>query len=94
MKSTRERNAALDVKLLLFVNLLVIAKVSYIYYLRLIVFIRLTVIDFSVIIGAASCFLMSHPDATCSAQNQPNMILSKQGADNGVEVSRSIGIVR
>lgn len=36
--------------------------------------------------GGANCFLMNHPDNTCSAQNQPNMILSKKGADNGVEV--------
>ena len=50
--------------------------------------------DYLLLLGSASCFLMSHPDATCSAQNQPNMILSKQGVDNGVEVSRSNGIVR
>ncbi len=38
------------------------------------------------LVGTADCFLLSHPDSKCLAQNKPNMILSKQGADPG-EVS-------
>ncbi|KAM3417086.1 hypothetical protein BST61_g8662 [Cercospora zeina] len=35
--------------------------------------------------GSATCFLLSHTDNTCSAQNQPVMLLTKAGSDNGAE---------
>ncbi|KAF2210116.1 hypothetical protein CERZMDRAFT_99808 [Cercospora zeae-maydis SCOH1-5] len=35
--------------------------------------------------GSATCFLLSHADNTCSAQNQPVMLLTKAGSDNGAE---------